>query len=70
MFIEIIISRAVDNNTVVLRIDRRNRNLITLKLKNTPMTVSADDYIRPNQRWFDEDNIPVVEVAYNTNVPK
>ena len=31
-FIEIITSRAVDNNTAQLCIDRRNRNLITLKL--------------------------------------
>ena len=42
MFIEITISRAVDNNTALLSVDRCNRNLIVLKLKNTPMTKRAD----------------------------
>ena len=57
-FIEIITSRAVDNNTALLYIDRRNRNLITLKLESNPMTMRANR----NQRWIDEGNIPVVEV--------
>ena len=40
--IEIITSRAVDNNTALLRIDRHKRNLITLKLVINPITMRAD----------------------------
>ena len=38
-FIEIIKSRAVNKNTALLRIDRRNRKLITLKLVINPISL-------------------------------
>ena len=40
--IEIITSRAVDNNIALVRIDRLCRNLITYKLLINPITMRAD----------------------------
>ena len=54
-FIELIISRAVDNNTALLRIDKLKRSLITLELENTSMTIRADGTpitLEQTQRWF------------------
>ena len=64
-FIDIITSRAVDNNTALMRIDRLNRNLITFKLCISPITMRADGTpvtYEQNQTWFNHENIPVVEV--------
>ena len=63
--IDIITSRAIDNNTALMRIDRLNRNLITFKLLITSVTMRADDKpvtYAQNQLWFNKENIPVVEV--------
>ena len=65
MFIDIITSRAIDNNTALQRIDRLCRNLITLKLLISPITMRADGTpvtYEENQSWFNYENIPVVEV--------
>ena len=65
LFIEIITSRAVGNNTTLLRIDRLNRNLITLKLLIDPITMRVDSTLvtyEQNQSWFNHENILIVEV--------
>ena len=63
---------ADDNNTALLRIDRRNQNLITLKFVINPMTVRADGTpitLEQNQSWFNNGNIPVV-LSFKTYLSK
>ena len=68
MFIDNITSRAIDNNTALVRIDRLCRNLITYKLSIDPITMRADGTPvteAQNQAWFQNENIPVVAVLQN-----